>query len=144
MPKLKNTKEDILEYMEYWIDDENWSDIQCMSIYAHLGGPHALEYMAHHLVTAGAINSEACHEKFKDLEKDIEFLTKKYEKLSVKTKDKVYDNVFDDVLFVMCQECNHVSFVHSGNEEVYPEVYRNCWSCDAEHLLIKRHKAGKK
>ena len=141
--KIEHSHEELISYMEQWNNDEQWDAIQCMANAAIVGCPDALEYMANHLMGTGAINSENCYPHAKSFEQDIELLAKTYRKFSKKRKDLVYDRIFDGVLMVDCQECNHVSFVHDGNEKIYPDVTLKCWSCNEEHVLVKRYKSTK-
>jgi len=142
--RLQNEPEAIIHYMSQWIKEDEWDDMQCMANAAIVGCPDALEHMADHLAGTGCIDSKSCYEYARTLEQDIELLAKRYRKLSKKRKDLVYDRIFDEVLFIDCKECNHVSFVHDGNEEIYPELRHKCWECKAEHIEIHRYKAKNK
>lgn len=139
--KLQNDVDDIISYIEQWNNTEDWDAMQCMLNAAVVGCPDALEHAADYIVGTGAINSETCYPHAKSLEQDVELLAKRYRKLSKKRKDLVYDRIFDGVLMVDCQDCNHVCFVHDGNEEIYPEVRHKCWSCKSENLNSRRYKS---
>lgn len=139
--KLQNEIDDIIGYMDQWNDTDRWDALQCILNAAIVGCPDALEYAADYLMSTGSIDSRNCYEDSKTLEQDIELLAKMYRKLSKKRKDLVYDRIFDEVLTVECQDCNHVSFVHDGNEKLYPEVRHNCWMCKSENLDVRRFKS---
>lgn len=138
--KLRNSQEDILNYMSNWINEEEWDDMQCMANAASVGCPDALEHMANHLMNTGAIDSEMCYPEAKTLEQDVELLAKRFGKISKKRKDIVFNRIFDDVLFISCDKCNHCSFVADGNETLYPELLTECWSCHKPGVSYERHK----
>lgn len=137
--RLQNSQEDILSYMENWIDKEDWSDLQIMANAASVGCPDAMEHMANYLLGTGAIDSTRCRKESKTLEQDMELLAKRYDKFSKKRKKLVFDRIFDNVLFIRCDKCNHVSFVADDNEKLYPEVLKNCWSCNKSGVTYERH-----
>lgn len=139
--RIQNEADEILSYMSRWIREEDWDAMQCMANAASVGCPDAMGYMADYICGTGAIDSKHCYEDSKTIEQDIELLAKRFRKLSKKRRDLCYDRIFNGVLFVDCQVCNHVCFVHDGNEELYPEVTQKCWECKAEHLVVKRYKA---
>lgn len=141
---MKNDADDILNYMSRWINEEKWDAMQCMANAASVGCPDALEHMADYLMSTGCIDSTQCYSDAKTLEQDVESLARKFRKISKKRQDLVYNRIFDGVLMISCEECNLVSFVHDGNEELYPELYKKCWECEAEHLLIHRYKVSDK
>lgn len=122
-----------MEYMKRWDQsDEYWDDLSVMI----MEGDD--ELAAYHLCTAGAINSRNCYPEFKQVEQAIELMAKRFGKLSHKQQRARYDGVFNGCLVCSCNECNHVSFVHSGNEELYPEVKEKCWSCKSSDIEVKR------
>lgn len=137
--KIQNDNEDILSYMGNWINEETWCDYQVMSNAASVGCPDALEYMANRLVGTGAIDSGACYPNSKSLEQDIELLAKKFDKLPKKRQQLAFNRIFDNVLFISCDKCNHCSFVADDNEKLYPDVLEKCWSCDKTGVSIERH-----
>lgn len=139
--RIKNEVDDIIGYIDNWVNKEDWDALQCILNAAIVGCPDALEYAADYICNTGAIDSKSCYEYARTLEQDIELLAARYRKLSKKRKDLVYDRVFDEVLMVDCQDCNHVCFVHDGNETIYPEVRHNCWQCKSENLDIRRYKS---
>ena len=142
--RLQNDVDEIIGYMSNWINQEDWDDMQCMANAAIVGCPDALEYMADHLMGTGAIDSRHCYEYARTLEQDVELLAKRFRKLSKKRKKLCFDRIFDEVLFISCNECNHCSFVHDGNETIYPEVMQKCWSCGDKDIVVERHKAKNK
>jgi predicted Zn-ribbon and HTH transcriptional regulator len=142
--RLQNDTQEIIEYMSNWIDTEDWDDMQCMVNAAIVGCPDALEHMADHLIGTGAIDSRYCYEYARTLEQDVELLAKRFSKLSKKRRDLCFDRIFDEVLFISCEDCNHCSFVHDRNEELYPEVMKKCWSCESENIEVNRHAAKNK
>lgn len=128
------------EYMQQWVQEENWDDLAVMLMEGDT------EMAAHHMCGTGAINSknikkygaESYPEIAYECERTIETLSKRFRKLSRKAQSKRYDEVFKDCLIASCRDCNHVSFVHSGNEKLYPEVKEACWECDSVNILVYR------
>jgi len=129
---MKFTEQDALDYMEKWIDSDQWQDITIMYDYSET------EMLAEYLVSAGAINSKLCYEHDKEIEQYIEKMAKKFKKLSNKKQQKYYNTLFKDTLIIDCQDCNHVSFINNGNEELYPEVKEHCWSCKSKNIKTQR------
>ena len=137
--RIQNSQEDILSYMSNWINEEHWCDMQVMANAASVGCPDALGYMADHLMGTGAIDSGACREESKSLEQDVELLAKRFGKITKKRKQLVYNRIFNNVLFISCDKCNHCSFVADDNERIYPEVLKKCWSCNKLGVKAERH-----
>ena len=129
---MKHDDKSILKYMNQWINQETWDDFAVMSKSGDI------ELYADALCRSGAINSENCYDWAKSLEQDIESLAKNWRKLSRKTQLKRIDKCFSDSINIECDECNHVSFVHSGNEQLYPEVLTKCWECGSTKINITK------
>jgi hypothetical protein len=137
--RIQNSQEEILSYMSNWINQEDWCDMQCMANAASVGCPDALGYMANHLIGTGAIDSTRCYENSKTLEQDVELLAKRFGKISKKRQKLAWNRIFDNVLFISCDKCNHCSFVADDNERLYPEVLKQCWSCKKSGVSVERH-----
>lgn len=133
---MKNSYEAVTNYIAQWIDDENWDDLKVIIDACEMGCPKALEYAADHIVGTGAIDSAVCFESGKSLEKDIEALAKKFRKMPKKVRDNTYNEIFRGTVVIDCDECNHHSFVHSGNEKLYPELLKECWNCKSKDIGI--------
>jgi hypothetical protein len=129
-------KDEAHEYMQRWVKEDEWCDLAVMLMEG------ATDLAAHHLVQCGAINSKNCYEDARDIEFAIEVLACRIKGLSKGKQNKRYDAVFEGCLVVSCNDCNHVSFVHSGNEKLYPEVEKQCWSCDSTNIETKRWEKG--
>lgn len=125
-------------YMGVWVQTENWDDLAVMLMEGDT------ELAAHHLVGAGAIDSKRCYLDAIEVEQAIELLAKRFRRLTQKQQSKRYDAVFKGCLIADCQDCNHVSFVHSGNEALYPEVKTACWSCKSTNIEVYRWGEKKK
>ena len=121
-------RQEALEYMRQWIQDDKWDDLSVM----YNAGED--EIMADHLVSAGAINSRMCYEEAKYTEKIIEELAKRFRKFSYKKQNKIRDLIFKNVFINSCNDCNNVSFVEDKNEKIYPELQTQCWECKSKNI----------
>lgn len=116
------------EYMEQWIDEEQWQEL---AVFLDEGDT---ELAADYLVSAGAIDSDNCYEHAKPIEQVIERLAKDFRKLSAKKQQKRIDAALQNTFVSSCNDCNHVSFVPDGNEELYPELKTQCWECGSKDV----------
>lgn len=138
--RLKNTKQDVVKYLSQWINTETWDDLSIIHSAVELGVPNGLEYMADHVVSTGAIDPTKCYEYVKTLEQDVITLAKRFRALPKRIKENTYKHIFKNVLMIDCKDCNHVSFVNDGNENIYRELKTECWNCASENLNIRRQK----
>lgn len=120
------------EYMQGWVQEEKWDDLAVMLMEGDT------ELAAHHLVESGGIDSKNCYEDAKELEQAIELMAKRFRKLGNRARGNRYDSVFKGCLVASCNECNAVSFVHSGNEDLYLEVKTNCFECQSTNIEVSR------
>lgn len=120
--------EEAMEYMKQWINEEAWDDFKIM----YDSGDH--ELFADALVNAGAIDSDYCYSQYTEIERYIEQLAERFRKLSLRTRNKRYDEAFEGTFVASCKDCNAVSFVHSGNEQLYPELKTECWECGSKNI----------
>ena len=143
-PKMRITNEMLElahEYMEQWIDSENWSDLQVAL--QHEGDTM---YAAELLVSSGAISSKRIKqygaESYADTayesERVIEELARRFRKGTQKQRRNHVNRTFKDCFIASCNDCNHVSFLADGNEELYPEVKTECWECGSKNIETKR------
>lgn len=132
--------ENIINYIAQWIDTEDWDALEVIKQAADMGCPDALEYMTNYIVSTGCINSRTCYDWAKPYEKQVEQLNAKFKRFSKKRRDEVHKQIFKDCVTIDCQHCNHVSFVHSQNEKVYPELLKQCWDCKSEKINIENLK----
>lgn len=129
--------ENAVEYMKNWIDSENWSDLNvCLN---HQGDDL---YAAELLVSSGAIDSKT-QKQYGELgnyenELVIETLAKQFRKMSRKKQSKHIENTFKTCFIASCEDCNHVSFVDDGNEDLYPELKTECWECKSKNIKTRR------
>lgn len=121
------------EYMKQWIDSENWCDLSVML--EHQGDTILAAYT---LCNAGAIDSTRCVDEAKEIEKFIEKLARGFRKLPKKKQSKQYHETFKTCFIADCQDCNHVSFVDDGNEELYESLKTECWQCKSTNIETKR------
>lgn len=135
--KLTDEKiEQAMKYMEMWRHQEEWTDIN-----AALDNGDDL-YAAYLLCNSGAIDSnnikkngaEFFKETAHETELIIEELNRRYNKLSSKKQSKHVTELFKNCFISDCKKCNHVSFLDSGNEELYPEVKTVCWNCKSKNI----------
>ena len=69
--RLKNSHDEIIQYISQWIDEEKWDALQCIANAAHVGCPDAIEYMADYIASTGFIDSKRCYERATYLEQDV-------------------------------------------------------------------------
>lgn len=128
------------EYMEQWIDHENWTDLNVA-----LNHEGDTIYAAYLLVSAGAINSKSI-KKFGaefypdtayECERIIEELARRFEKGTSGQQLKHVKRTFKNCFVASCNECNHVSFLADGNEQLYPETKTECWECQSTNIETK-------
>lgn len=128
---MKNIQdEEIFEYLSQWVQEDYWCDLAIMIEEGDL------ELAAESLLGSGAIDSK---QDFLDpncavIEKEIEKLGRKFRKLSKKEQSKRYNAVFKGTHLFECEDCNHVSFVKYGNEELYKDELTECWSCGSKNV----------
>jgi hypothetical protein len=127
--------DEAFEYMARWVDDDYWRDTAIMQ---SSGNDYLL---ADSLVSAGAIDSKNCCEEFQQIEKWIERTAREYRRMTKKKRDDLFWGTFEGVHTFECSDCNHVSFLNDGNEEIYAEQLTECWMCDSknvEHSVMHR------
>lgn len=150
MTKLKNKNrtmritnemvEDAHEYMSQWIDQGNWTDINVA-----LDHEGDTIYAAYLLVSAGAINSKSIKqfgaemypETAYECEKTIEELARRFKRGTNRQQLKHVKRTFKNCFVASCNDCNCVSFLADGNEELYPEVKTECWQCHSTNIETK-------
>lgn len=129
------------EYMQQWIDTENWTDLAVALEYEG-----DIIYAAELLVSAGAINSKNIKKHGAELYEDtayeselvIEELARRFRKGTAKQRHNHIARTFKNCFVASCNDCNNVSFVPEGNEELYPELKTECWACHSENIETKR------
>lgn len=122
---MKLTIEDyeaIHAYCENWRHDEEWTDLNV-----------ALDqgdtvYSAYLLCSAGVFDETV------EIEAKCIAAASEYSKLSHKEKMAHLDSTFGECFISSCEDCNHVSFLDCGNENLYPEVKETCWNCGSSHI----------
>jgi hypothetical protein len=131
--------EEAHEYMRNWIETESWSELQvCLD---HEGDTM---YAAELLCSAGAINSAdletagAMCEDAAACERTIEALAREFRAMPPAQQLKHICNTFKDCFIACCDDCNNVSYIADGNEEIYPEVKSWCWECGSKNIRTKR------
>lgn len=121
-------QDDVLEYLRRWINTETWDDLAVMIDRGDV------ELASKHMLNTGAIDPDYCDPENKKIETAIVVLGKRFSKLSHKAQMKRYDAVFKKCFIARCNECNHVSFLDCGNENLYPEVKTECWGCRSKDI----------
>ncbi len=121
---------EIGEYLSQWIQEDYWDDMAIMY------SEGDIEMMASHMLGTGAIDSQnAClDDDQRRLEKGVECLGNRFERLSKKKQQARYDAVFKGTHLFGCLDCNHVSFVKDGNEKLYAKELQECWSCHSKNI----------
>lgn len=141
MKRLTSKRIDMAyEYMRQWVDQENWTDINVAL--EHEGD---VIYAAYLLVSAGAINSanikkygaETFEDTAYEAERVIETLAKGFRKSTIKQQNNHINRTFKNTFISSCNDCNNVSFLADGNEELYPELKTQCWSCKSCNIETK-------
>lgn len=128
--------EDVVRYLKFWLDHEGWSDFNIMLSFGENVSQDALWAACDWVVSAGAIDpsmhvrdSEAYH-----IELEIEKMSRKFRKLNAKAQGELLDNMFNGCHLFECGECNHVSYVHDGNHELYDKELETCWDCNSPKI----------
>lgn len=129
------------EYMRMWIDQENWTDLNVA-----LDHEGDTIYAAHLLVSAGAINSRAIKKfgaEFHDetayeSELIVEELARRFRKGTDRQQYNHVKQTFKNCFIASCNECNRVSFLADGDEELYEKVKTECWECGSENIKTRR------
>jgi GTP-binding protein EngB required for normal cell division len=129
---VKPTESEVLDYISRWVRDDGWCDLSI----AVMNGE--TEIAAHMIVQTGCIHPDKCYDWAKPFEKEVVRYANKFNKLSRKTRSKMYNELFKDVFISSCDDCNHVSFVHSENEELYDELKTECWECKSKNIETRR------
>lgn len=119
------------KYITQWRDEEGWSDFNLML------SEGDTEMACESIVSSGAIDPECCYEWAKADEELVLRIAKLYEKLSRKEKQKRMDVVFDGCVIFSCNDCNHHSFLNYGNDELYANELKTCWSCNSKNVERK-------
>lgn len=127
----------VYDYMRQWKHEEDWTDF---NIALNSGD---LDLMSHMLVESGAIDSNNCYEECQKTEKLIERMARNFRRQSEKLRNKAYDSAFEGCNIYSCPECNHVSFVNDGNEELYEDELKTCWGCESKKVVHTIWKGSK-
>lgn len=138
--KLKNKVDDdeLYKYLCMWRHDEDWTDY---NIALDSGD---LDLMCHMMMETGAIDSTACYDWGVPCEQEIERLAKKFRKLSQAKQTQAYDDAFEGCVIFTCVNCNHVSFLNNGNQKIYAEELKVCWSCKSTEIKKTKWMRGVK
>jgi hypothetical protein len=115
----------------HWYHDENWTDLNIMLDEGDT--EMACEYM----LGTGAIDSTQCLDDAVEAEKLVEQIGRAYRELSRKIQMQRTNEVFNGAHLFDCEDCNHISFVKYGNEKIYENELKKCWSCGSDKITHK-------
>jgi len=121
--------EKISDYLESWRDSEQWNSFNVLLDRGEL--QLACEYIR----GTGAIDSSQCFEQYKEIEQQIEHQSDEYRKLSKTKQNIIFKRAFKDCSTFACNECNHVSFLISGNDKLYSKELETCWHCQSIDIV---------
>lgn len=124
------TDDEVMSYLKQWVKEDEWDDL---NVIINEGDT---DLAAYHVYSSGCINHKVCYPDCKQVEKRIQLLHDRFNKLSNKTKNARYAQVFKDAIIITCYDCDHHSFMTDGNETLYPEVLKECWDCQSKNIEI--------
>jgi len=125
MKKNKLTHEDALDYLEYWIRDDDYDYLRIIK------SSMDAEMMAANVVELGDIDPDNCAEEQREIEEYIIKLAKKYRKLSKKERQSREDLVFKGTYALECEDCGQVSFFLTE----YDDDPQCCLICGATKVV---------
>ena len=118
--------EDVHQYLMYWYDSETFRDFNIMM------DEGQTDLAAYHIWSSGALDgSDPCPARDEAIR-----LAKRFDKLSRKSQDKVYDETFKDARIHECADCNSHEFVDRWNRDLYPDKeFETCGQCQSKAVV---------